>query len=272
MLADQDETIAFVPLPTGSKLNNTWLDVSVIADVAHSFKASAFYGITGYVLQIEDPDTATTLNTIWDQQVTKEVSSQAGVTDLDLAGSPTTASASVAVSEPESQPGYIDLEELLGTDNRGNLQVFKRRKMITFAKNPTGWDPGSGGTYIPMDHFTTHLRSGPRVEAMSYLIFGFSAPAMDNRSTGEPTTISEIDWFYLQFLDMFIEEMLKDLIGLTTAAGPGAVSAIVDFLEYASWEPDDDLLSGTNWQVTAQTTFDVTMPGMQRITTLATDG
>ena len=126
VLADQDETIAFVPLPTGAKLNNTWLDVSVIAHAAISHKSPAFYGITGMVLEIEDPDTSTELNTIWEQQVSKEVSRQSAWLDLDLDGNPTTADASVAVTEPESQPGFFDLEELLMTDNRGNLEVLEK--------------------------------------------------------------------------------------------------------------------------------------------------
>lgn len=271
VLADVDETIGFVPLPTGSKLNNTWMDVSVISGGVVSHKSPAFYGISGYVLEIQDPDTADTLNDIWDQQVPKETSSMAVPLDFDLntavGGSPI----EIAVGEPESQPGYFNLEELLQTDNRGNIEVFKRRKMLTFAKNPTGFN-ADALTWIPTDHFQTHLRGGPRVEAMSYLIFGFSNPAMDNRSTAEPTTISELDWFILQFLDMFLEEMLKDLVGLTVGAGAQSVSAITDFLEYASVEPDDDLLGSVVWQITAKMTFDVTMPGMEKLTTLSTDG
>ena len=175
------------------------------------------------------------------------------------------------MSEPESQPGFFDLEELLQTDNRGNIEVFKRRKMLSFAKNPTGFN-ASNQSWIPMDSFQTHLRGGPRVESMSYLIFGFSNPAMDNRVTAEPTTISELDWFVLQFLDLFIEEMLKDLIGLSNAGGGQAVSAITDFLEYASHEPDDDLMTSVSWQVLTKMTFDVTMPGMETVSTLSTDG
>jgi hypothetical protein len=261
-----------VPLPTGAKLNNTWLDVSVTANGTESIHTAAFYGLTGYILGIEDPDTQDTLNDVWDLQVSKEVSAQGALVDMDLHGNPTTATASTAVTEPESQPGYFDLEELLGTDNRGNIEVFKRREMLTFAKNPTAWDPASGGTWVPTDHFTTHLKGGPRVEEMSYLIFGFSAPLMDNRDVSEPVTITEVEWFYLQFLDMFVEDMLKNLIGLTADSGTGSSETIVAFLEYASLEPDGSRLAGVEWNVIAKTTFDVTMPGMQSITTLSTDG
>lgn len=263
---DTDEIIAFCPLPTGSKLNNTWLDVSVVADSPIGYKKPVFYGLTGYVIEIEDPGTATVLNTIWDTMVSKEDSRQGAFLDVDLDVEGT-------VTEPESQPGFFDLEELVGTDNRGNLEVFKRRKMITFAKNPTGWDPGSSGQYIPSDHFSTHLRGGPKVDAMSYLLFGFSSPAMDNKNVNEPAVIAENDWFYLQFLDMFLEEMMKDVLGLAASStSAAAASAITDFLEYASWELDDDLLPGVHWQVMAKSTFDVTMPGMQNLSTISSDG
>lgn len=261
-----DETIAFVPLPTGAKLNNTWLDVSVVADAPVGYKTSTFYGLTGYVIEIEDPGTQTTLNEIWDRMVSKEDSRYGAFLDVDLDDEG-------VVGAPESQPGFFDLEELVGTDNRGNVEVFKRRQMINFAKNPVGWDPASGGKYIPTDHFTTHLRGGPKVDAMSYLIFGFSSPEMDFRALSEPTVIAENDWYYLQFLDMFLEEMMKETLGLAASSvSAAAATAIVAFLEMASWEPDDDLLYAVSWQVTAKTTFDVTMPGMQNLATISTDG
>lgn len=241
--------------------------MNVVCDAPQPYKKSGFYGLTGYVIEIEDPGTATVLNTIWDQMVSKEDSRQGAFLDVDLDDEGIT-------QEPESQPGFFDLEELVGTDNRGNIEVFKRRKMLNFAKSPTGWDPASSGTYIPTDHFTTQLRGGPTVDAMSYLLFGFSSPAMDNLNVNEPTVIAENDWFYLQFLDMFLEEMMKDVLGLAaSSASAAAASAITDFLEYASWEPGaEDLLGGMNWQVTAKTTFDVTMPGMTNLSTISSDG
>lgn len=256
-----------MPLPTGAKLNNTWLDVSVVTDSSVGYKMGVFYGLTGYVIEIEDPGTQTTLNEIWDRMVSKEDSRYGAFLDVDLDDEG-------VVTEPESQPGgFFDLEELVGTDNRGNLEVFKRRKMITFAQNPTGWDPASGGSYIPTDHFKTHLKGGPKVDTMSYLIFGFSSPAMDFRALSEPVVIPENDWFYLQFLDMFLEEMMKETLGLAASSvSAAAAGAIVQFLEMASWELDDDLLKDKAWQVIAKTTFDVTMPGMQNLTTISTDG
>lgn len=236
----------------------------MIADAPQAHKVWAFYAISGYVLEIDDPETATTLNTIWDNTISKETSRQGSVDNVSLDD----ASSGI----PESQPGFYDLDELLGTNNQSNIEVFKRTKNINFAKNPTGWDPGSGGKYVPTDHFTTHLKGGPRVDRMSYLLFGFSAPEMANTSAAEPTVLDEPGWFHLQFLDMFIEEMVKQFVGLTSTGTAAAANTITDFLEYASIEPDQDLMFGLDWQVYAKTTFDVTMPGMESMSTLSTDG
>lgn len=238
------------------------MDCSVVSDTARGFRDVAFYGLTGFILEIDDPETATNLNAIWDASVSKETSRQGSYDNVSLDDA--------SSGEPESEPGFFDLDELLGTNNQSNIEVFKRRKMITFAKNPVGWDSGSGGTYIPTDAFTTHLKGGPRVDRMSYLLFGFSSPNMDNRATAEPTVIAEASWFHLQFLDMFLEEMTKQFIGLTSSTSAAAASSIVDFLEYASIEPDDDRLVASSWQVTAKTTFDVTMPGMETMSTVST--
>lgn len=259
-----DETIAFCPLPTGAKLNNTWLDISVISDTAVAVKKWVFYGISGYVVEIDDPQTATTLNTIWDNTISKDTSYHGALDAVDLEPG--------AEGQPEFEPGFFDLEELLGTDNQSNVEVFKRRKNINFAKNQTGWDPGSGGTWRPTDTFTTHLKGGPKVDRMSYLLFGFSAPHLDNRSTPEPAVIPESSWFILQFLDMFLEEMVKIAVGLASDTAADSAGTIIDFLEYASIEPDDDLLFETNWQVYSAVTFDVTMPGMDTLSTLSTGG
>ena len=56
--ADSDDVLAFVPLPPGSKLNNVWLDVSVQSKSQVAIQSAVLYGLAGFVVEVDDPDTA----------------------------------------------------------------------------------------------------------------------------------------------------------------------------------------------------------------------
>jgi len=261
-----DRVVGFVPLPTGAKLNNCWIDMRIIGDASRAVKEAGFYGVKGMVIAVDDPDAIITLDTLWDNQVSKDLSTSGspGTVDLDETSSST---------EPEWEPGFVDLEELMGTGNVGaNLEIFRREKMITFAESPVGYN-ASNGTYIPVDFFRTHIKGGPRVDAMSMALLGFSSPAMDNRDTNEATLPGEQQWFVYQFLDTYLEDMFKALVGINPSGASYLATAttVMEFLEHATFEPDDDQLVSNHWQVYSKVTWDVTMPGMEKITTLATE-
>ena len=149
--------------------------------------------------------------------------------------------------------------------------------MITFASSPVGWDPASGGTYIPIDHFTTHIKGGPRVNQTSVAILGMSSPAMDYKNVQAALEVmpTEKEWHIFQFIDVFLEEMFMYLIGATpgstTDPGQDAQHAITELIEHATWEPDNDLTTATTWEVHSKITWDVTYPGMRTISTIGSE-
>lgn len=134
-----------------------------------------------------------------------------------------------------------------------------------------------GGSYVPVDTFKTHLKGGPLVDQMSVAVLGFSSPAMDNRNTVGATEVmpGEKEWMIFQFIDVFLEDMFKYLIGSTpgstTDPGQDAQYAITNLIEAATWEPDDDLTHNTAWQVYSKITWDVTFPGMNGINTVSSE-
>lgn len=274
VLANTDRIVGFVPLPVGSRLNNAWIDFHVIADIPSGFKTVFHYGLKGLLMPVDDPDSGMSWEDVWDEQVSKDedyASTTAwGNADLDTE----TAAAS---GDTEYEPGLIDLEAMMGTDPSANVELFKRRKHISFAANPVGWNPESGGTYIPTDTFKTQLRNGPTVDKMSVAMLGFSSPAMDVRNTvaGTETMPSEKEWMIFQFIDTFLEDMFKYLIGTTpgstTDPGQDAQHAITELIEAATWEPDDSVTDGMNYQIYSWITWDVTFPGMKGISTIGSE-
>ena len=246
----------------------------MIADGVKPFKMVYHYGLKGLIMPVDDPDSGMTWEDVWDEQVSKD-EDYASATAYGGAALDTEVAA--AAGDTEYEPGLIDLEALMGTDPSANVEMFKRRTHISFASSPIGWDPASGGTYVPVDTFKTQLRRGPTVDKMSVAMLGFSAPAMDNRNTvaATETMPAEKEWMIFQFIDTFLEDMFKYLIGATpgstTDPGQDAQHAITNLIEASTWEPDDDLTAATHWQVYSWITWDVTFPGMKGISTIGSE-
>lgn len=260
-----DQVIAYCALPTGAKLNNVWLESAItrggLADVRNGY----FYGVSGYVVGLDDPDGSYSWDEVWDQEIIKDMLiTSAGQADIDTP----------VDTDPEVEVGLVDLESIMGLNAADDMQIFQRRKMVTWAGNPVG---GDGGTqYIPTDYFKTHIKGGPRVNKPSGVLFGLSSPAMD-QTTSASAIPSEVEWLVLQFIDMFLEDMFKWNIGVGTETSGHPYEAgsdtIAKFLENAMWEPSGEaFLFNSAWYVNSKITFDVTIPGMKRVKVLTSEG
>lgn len=264
MAANSDEVIAFVPLPTGSRLNNVWLDVSVLGGTQGVVGAS-MYGIGGYVVDVDDPDTAQGYDLIWDKVIQKDsnlqhqaVGSGVGTGPFDTSG---------VLDWPEVEVGEFDLEAIFGSELLGNMEIFRRRELITFPKRPIGFHTSADLTalwYTPVDAFKTHIRGGPTVEEPSVAMFGFSAPAMDRTKGTISSTPSEIEWIMTQYAEVFLYDMWKFLMGLSAASGEYPDSTASDWfaelLEDFMIE-DADYIQANSYVVTTKVTWDITVPG-----------
>ena len=259
-----DEVIAYCPLPTGSKLNNVWLESSITTGALTNVINASFYGVSGFVVNIDDPDGTYTWDQIWDGSVRKDVSLEVWSTaDID----------SPENVEPEFDVGLVDLDSIMGIGAEDDMQIFQRRKMVSWAGNPIGGD--GGVQFVPTDYFKTHIKGGPRVNSPSGVMFGLSSPAMAE-TTGVSNIPVEKEWLVLQFVDMFLEDMFKWNIGLGSITSDFPYEAgsdyIAKFLESAMWEPSGQAnLYSEKWYVNSKITFDVTIPGMQRVKVLSSD-
>lgn len=262
--ANSDQVIAYCALPTGAKLNNVWMECAITTGALVSVPSSHMYGVAGMVVRIDDPDGSYTWDQVWDGAVRKDIAvATAGAADIDSPSS----------SEPEFDVGLVDLEGIMGMTDEDDTQIFKRRKLVTWAGNPVG---GNGTTsYIPTDYFKTHLKGGPRAGAPSGVMFGFSSPEMAETTVQQNIPV-ETQWLVLQFIDMFLEDMFKWNIGIGTEESghpyQHGSDTIAQFLENAMWEPSGEAyLYGVTWYCTTKATFDVTIPGMRRVKVLSSD-
>jgi len=252
-------------MPIGSKLNNVWLE-SVITDGELQHVQYAYhYGITGMVTNVHDPDSTISYDTVWDEQVNKDTLEgyYAASTLLDTEGLDST---------PEFEVGEIDLESLMGVELENNTEIFRRRKMVSFPANPVGFN--GTNQYWPCDHFKIHLKGGPRVTSPSVAMFGFSSPSMD-QTQGMPNLPTEKEWLIFQFIDTFLEDMFKHLIGMSQPPdynpGDDASESIAALLEDKMIEPDGTFMPGNSWTCISKITWDITIDGFKGVSTLTSE-
>lgn len=253
---NEDEVIAYVPMPTGTKLNNVWLDVSIMGGV-QSIWGSHMYGVSGFVVNVDDPDTSQEYDDLWDKVIQKDLPWAYDTADLVL-------DTGVDLNDPEFEPGAWDLEAVFGTEMLGNMEIFRRRELISYAKRPIGFHTSAdlaSQFYTPVDHFKTHIRGGPTVREPSVGIFGFSAPAMDNTRATLQNTPTAKEWIMQQYAQVFLYDAWKFLMGMSGSAGyDKAAEWFAQLLEDSMIE-DANYILPTSYIVTTKVTWDITVPG-----------
>jgi len=267
--ANSDQVVAFLPMPPGSKLNNVWLDVSVLTSASIAISESVMYGLSGFVVDMDDPDTTHSYDYVWDTMIHKDVAEGHDILSIDTATQNT---------EPEFEVGQIDLFQIFGDNLQGNMQVYQRREYLTFAKRPVGYDP-SNDTFHGMDAFKVHVRGGPRVSRPSVAMFGFSSPAMDRTQSYSGgalgTTPTEQEWIFTMYAEVFLYDMWKHLIGVTPSSSTDPyddVSAwFAKLMEDKMYETAVGRIIPSSFNVHTKATWDMSVVGKPGKAVLTSD-
>ena len=269
MAQNNDQVVAFVPLPPGSKLNNVWLDVSIKSNSSLSIDASAMYGFSGFVVEVEDPDSSHSYDYVWDHMIQKDMAEGFNILSLDTGTS---------VNDPEFEVGRIDLFSIFGDNLQGNMQIYQKREFLTFAKRPVAYDP-SNDTYFALDAFKVHVSRGPRVKAASVAMFALSSPAMDLTQTltadSFGATPVDTEWIMTMYAEVFLYDMWKHLVGVTPGASEepyNAVSAwFAKLMEDKMWEGSSGMILPQDYSIWTKATWDISVVGKPRNPVLTSD-
>jgi len=255
-----DVAIGGVLLPSESRLNNVWGEVHLISLVSQEFDKAAMYGCGGYVLPVEDPNAVNSFQTIWDTMVPKDADFAAGALDLD---------AESANTAPEFEPGEPNINRLMDLQvNDERNRFFKRRKLLSFANRPVGFDAAqTPDGYIPVDVFKVRTRKNIFADYHSAAIMAVSSPTLDDMTTTVWASAADsVHWMQIKYLDVTLEQAFMQLAGLveTGAETPWEESAALleDLLEPTVVEVTAGDFGSVNWNVFASLTFDVTVPGL----------
>ncbi len=255
-----DEVVTGIVLPSDGVLNNVHMDVHAIAEEEVTWDHAVMYGLGGYVMPINDPDTQSSFNDLWDEFVEKDSAGSEGSFSLDEV---------TGDSDQEFEPGIPNWHGVFDMEGTSIKEIFKRRKLITLANAGQGagiLNVAAGArVYTPMDHFKIRQSNAVHVNSPSVALFGFSAPNMDAMTTTEQTTPLANAWGWLKYIDMAVEQAFIYILGHveTGAESPWdlALTFLADYLESTVVEEVVGTFHHTSWNVYTVATYDVSVPG-----------
>lgn len=262
-----DEVVASMPIPSECVQNNVWGKVHVITDGDEFITDATLYGVDGFLITIPDPDTADSVDDLWDRVIDKDDDLTAGAVDLDE-----TASDSDNLYEAgEPSVGAILDMHLYNDDNHW----FKRRGMMTFANSPTGfnWITGGLSTFTPRDFFKVRSRKRIFTEYMSMSLLGVSVPTVVTTATIPNSPANPAQWMQEKFIEVMLEQAWMSLIGLTEAGATtpwqNAATLIQEIVEPDVYEDTTGAFqTATGLNVFAEVTWDVSVPGRREVKVL----
>lgn len=269
---DTDRVIAAFPLPQGGRLNQVNLDCRIIGDDLTggvvNIEEVTMYGIDGYVIPNIDPDSVITYELAWDRFVPKDAAGGA-VIDLDTTATDT---------DPTFEVGKVDISGIFNMTSLAPKQIFRRRRMISFADIGPTIGGQAANTWVPAEAFQTVVKQKVSVNQPSYILFGFSSPALDLTSaTPWVPPAGEWEWAILQYMEKFLEDAFISAIGLVET---GAETPYVEtelyierLLEDIIFEETADAFHPQPWNVFCASTFNISVPGRLNLSrTLTSEG
>lgn len=208
-----DRVVFEAPLPDQTLLREIRGTCSIKNVALMNMDELMYYSISGYVIRVTDPDTVDAVNDIWDRFVPKDLAFAESSYDIDE---------TTPVVATEEELGDLNLLELFG-DSKGTTKVFERQKKISIAS--MGVQPILDTTfkYLPMDHFDINVRKNVGNRDKCYLLFGVGNPDAANvTTTVDPTTLAEVEWNRLKFVDRLVENVWEVVAGLVDPEASGA--------------------------------------------------
>ena len=254
--------MADCPLPSECKQNNVWGEAHLVVDESETadVKEAGIFQGSGWVVPVTDPDTATDLNTLWDQLVPKDADVSSGGFDLDTA---------TAVTSSFADGGEVNLDRLMDMSNLDDdKHYYRSRKMVSFANSPWGYQAGTPDQYYPAQVMPIRSKKNVSADMMSQSLVAFTTLHLTDIDASRSTYSSEKYWMQNKYVDVVLEQAWQYLVGLVEAGAEtpweDAATTIQAIVEP---EPVDTGTRLVSWatNITAWATFDITVPGRREV-------
>lgn len=255
VILNTDEVTLAWPVPGECIIRRVWQHVDVVNETPLHIGRRGAFSYHGFVLRIPDPSAHTDLDALWDVNIPKS--------DDDLFFALAPGSAGGPVWEPGE---FGDSEHFYDINDRKPTRVFEREEYITFASKPVGYNP-TGDLYVQTAEFDANLSRNIRTSVPSALLYALSSPQM----TGDVSDAellpgaSDREWHMLKYIDIVMENMIINILGLTETGAESPYEESETFIEQivSDFNQVDDVSNfiGSTWNVVAWGTMHLSVPG-----------
>lgn len=208
-VAGTDRVMFGVTLPSDTVVHGVSMK-STFLGATEAAASAAVFGIAfeSWVLPLLDPDAGLAYDTLWDNLVPKDSSSD--VLDLDTGGIDT---------GNFWEPGQADWGAVFDVGLRPQ-RLFHERSLITLANGALiVWQDNQTPFVLkfwPGGQLNWRFRRSFRVRQPSALLFGVSSPSMDDKTTTQ-TVLSEAQIPQVKYMRSVLERALMNVLGLVEA-------------------------------------------------------
>lgn len=218
--------VAWCPVPDGARLLGVQGELHVIGAEAAPTNQLSAYGFSGELIPIPDPDGSIDINTLWDNMVTKPVepttTAATSVVDFDF---------DTANTDPDTEPGKIDLNDLLGLLDPTKQIMSPHLEWMSFAKgNPISVGAATPDTYTPRSFKTFRSSRTLIAEGSSYAMLAVSSPNLDDDQTTESTEANSKAWAIYENIKNVMNDFWKMQTGLTEAGAESPYDTVTTIL------------------------------------------
>lgn len=265
-----DRVIGWVPIPGEGRFEQLWCDVSLIASARQATNKATMYGISGYLVEVDDLDTTDSVEDLWDRMIPKPLVMASNIYDI---GTVPSDGAGTHAGDQNNfyEPGQVDIIALVDDDADSIREWYRREKMITFSEAPLAFETDE--TYSPTDRFKVRVTGGLNVRRPSYMLLGLSSPNLDGTAVdGDLNTLTETEWAMLKYLETFLDDAWKHLIGVAGASGTPYSTIAIFTDRLIAPNPVMEYTNGfqeVTWQYHAKSTWQIDVPGTPNFTSIS---
>ena len=208
--ASGGDTVLFgVSLPSQTVLNGVRAKIQIIGQTQQlAQNTCVVYAIEGWVCPVLDPDTALTLENLWDQQVPKD--SDVQTLDLDTSATDTA---------EFFNPGEMDWQQLFEVGQRSR-RIYHRHRMLTFQSAMYRFQDQEtpfANVWNAGDNVFINIRRRMRVSRPSVVMFAMAGTEVDDTTSTKESVLLESEWARVKYMRESIRMGLMSAIGLTEA-------------------------------------------------------
>lgn len=260
-----DEIVAWCPLPTGGKLLGAGVELSMMSNGDKDIDNSYQWSVSGKVVRVIDPETALSLDTLWDVRVSKAGAAgvSAGAVTLDYneaAGAPD--------GSPQTNFTEPNWNEMFGM-NLDKFEFLSHTGVVTFPKAlGSGFVSASPNTYVPTDYYRKFSKAQKVVDYPSYALIAVSSPDNADVTNDIPTSLGSVqDWMQLQYLEDTAVDAYKQLMGGSASGDYELYRDAVLLIQGLAPKvmQDNQGFAETEWHAVANAFFDVEVPGRLQV-------